>query len=120
MPKTPSSYSIGLWHELHAIKLLESNGYKLIQHNYLGKVAQVDLVMRSKRYLAFIEVKKTSPNFKQSTLKRFLHQQKNRILGELFLFHNSEIRFKNHKPVLILLIFAKNPQPDLYLYYLTP
>ena len=120
MQKIQNSYSIGLWHEIKAQKLLESKGYTTLHHNYRGKVAQIDLIMKSKKYLAFVEVKKTNLKYKHNTLEKFLRKQKKRILGELYLFYKTKPDYKNYKPVLILLIFAKTKQPDLYLYYLTP
>jgi len=83
-------------------------------------VAQIDLVMSSKTQLAFVEVKKTSLNYKDKTLRRFIFNQKKRILGELYRYRMENKEFHNLQPVLILLIFAKSKHPDLYLYYLTP
>jgi len=120
MQKTPSSYSTGLYYELQAQRFLQSKGFSMIKHNYKAPTAQIDLIMKSKTQLAFIEVKKTSHEYKQKTLKKFIFKQKNRILGELYKFHAQNKTFQDLNPVLILLIFAKSKHPDLYLYYLTP
>jgi len=120
MQKIRNSYNTGLWHENLAKDLLENKGYKLIKHNYRGRFAQVDLIMMSPKYLVFVEVKKTKPGFESQTLKKFLFKQKKRILSELFVFYKTKAEYKHLKPVLMLIIFAKSKQPDLYLYYLTP
>ena len=120
MQKIPNSYNIGLWHEKLAKNLLEKKGYKLIKHNYRGCFSQIDLIMMSNKYLVFVEVKKTKPGFEIHTLKKFLFKQKKRILSDLFVFYKTKPEYKHLKPVLMLIIFAKSKQPDLYLYYLTP
>ena len=120
MQNTQSSYNIGLCHEITARNILKLRGFKLVKHNYKGVVAQVDLIMYSKTQLAFIEVKKTSLKYKDKTLRRFMFNQKKRILGELYRYHMKNQKFHNLQPILILLIFAKSKHPDLYLYYLTP
>ena len=118
MQKTPNSYTIGHKFESKASHILAQKGYRIIKSNYRGAFAQVDLIAESKNYLAFIEVKKTTPLLYQKTLKDFRFKQKNRLLAELNLYHETFYSKQTKKTVLILLEFAKNPTPDLYLYYL--
>ncbi len=47
----------GQQHELEALKLLQSAGLKLLMQNYRTKTGEIDIVMKDKDTLVFVEVR---------------------------------------------------------------
>jgi putative endonuclease len=50
--------------EEKALKYLSDKGFKLVTRNYTCRLGEIDLIMRDKNYLVFIEVRsRTNPSF---------------------------------------------------------
>jgi len=65
--------AIGRKGELAAKKYLQNKGYKIIVQNYRNRYAEIDLVVRHKKILVFVEVRtKTGERFgiPEESLKR--------------------------------------------------
>ena len=73
-------HSLGSLGELIARDYLRNKGYKIIAQNYRTKYAEIDLIVRHKKILIFVEVRtKTSEQF--GTPEESLNQRKiNRLI----------------------------------------
>lgn len=84
--------------EFIALFFLRLKGYKCLAKNYKTPVGEIDLVMRKKKTLVFVEVK-TRPSLDEA-LESLRHAQKQRILRtslwfmkEFKTYANYDIRF---------------------------
>lgn len=46
--------------EIHALKYLEKQGYKLVKHNYSCKIGEIDLILKHGEIYIFAEIKTRS------------------------------------------------------------
>ncbi len=51
------AHDIGLWGEEQALKYLKKKGYKLLQSRYRTRLGEIDLIMRRREVVVFVEVK---------------------------------------------------------------
>ena len=64
MRKKSLNLAIGYLGEAIAKKYLQNKGYRFIEQNYKTKYAEIDLIVRDKRILVFVEVRtKTREQF---------------------------------------------------------
>jgi len=55
---------IGCWGEIIGKKYLQKKGYKIVEQNYKTKYVEIDLIVRDRRVLVFVEVRaKTGERF---------------------------------------------------------
>lgn len=120
MPNQQNSYTIGLLYEKKAVKLLQAKGFQILKHNYRGKYAQVDIVCRKKNKVYLVEVKKTSLQALNTTVKRFQRYQKNRLIEESIFLLENYFKKRHLRVELLLIIFANNSNLPLLLYQHNP
>ncbi len=56
-----TNFSLGLWAEQEAVKLLLQHHYEIIEVNYFSRFGEIDIIARSQQDLVFIEVKARTP-----------------------------------------------------------
>lgn len=60
----PGNNLTGPWGEALAAEYLRKKRYRLLARNYRCRYGEIDLIVRDRRYLVFVEVKlRKSPNF---------------------------------------------------------
>ena len=52
-----TSRKTGLWGEIYASRYLREHGYTMIAANYRTRFGEIDVIVRNKKYLCFVEVK---------------------------------------------------------------
>jgi len=81
----------GLWAERLTALYLRLSGYRVLAHNFKTKVGEVDLVVRRKNMLCFVEVK--ARNSLSQAAEAVTARQRQRIqrTAELFLAQNPHL-----------------------------
>lgn len=70
---------IGKWGEGKALEYLEEKGYTLVSKGFKSRFGEIDLIMKSKEYLTFVEVKtRRSADFAQA--REYVSKAKQRKL----------------------------------------
>ena len=82
--RRPTSQSSGAWGEDLALRYLTRRGYRLVERNYRTRRGEIDLILRKRDTLVFVEVKLRRTSFgdpleavtprKQTTLRRLAEQ----------------------------------------------
>ena len=78
---------LGPWGEAQAADYLRRKGYTLVAANYRCRFGEIDLIVRNRRYLVFVEVKlRTSAGFAQAReFVDFRKQQRIRATASMYL-----------------------------------
>lgn len=78
---------LGPWGEAQAADYLRRKGYSLVAANYRCRFGEVDLIVKNKRYLVFVEVKlRKSAEFAQAReFVDFRKQQRLRTTASMYL-----------------------------------
>lgn len=58
------SHSLGKTGEQAAIKYLEDNGYRILEHNWVTGHKEIDIIAEESNYIVFVEVKTRVRDFK--------------------------------------------------------
>lgn len=87
------AYYYGVISEWIACFYLMIKGYQLIRHNYLTKVGQIDLIMKRKDTLIFVEVKSRNDASRLECL--ISNQQKRHLVNAANYFLNKNKKFSN-------------------------
>lgn len=94
--KFENNREIGRWGEKKAKSFLKEKGYKIIAENFRVKQGEIDLIVKKKNVLVFVEVKTRKTNFfgPPQAAVNFQKQRKIKTIAKLFLLKNE---FKNYK-----------------------
>lgn len=80
----------GAWGEALAAEYLRKKHYKVVAQNYRSRFGEIDLIVRDRKFLAFVEVKlRKSSNF--AAAKEYVDRRKQdkiRITASLYLSEN--------------------------------
>ena len=78
---------LGPWGEAQAADYLRRKGYSLVAANYRCRFGEIDLIVKNKRYLVFVEVKlRKSADFAQAReFVDFRKQQRIRATASMYL-----------------------------------
>jgi len=78
---------LGPWGEAQAADYLRRKGYTLVAANYRCRFGEIDLIVKNKRYLVFVEVKlRKSAEFAQAReFVDFRKQQRLRTTASMYL-----------------------------------
>lgn len=78
---------LGPWGEAQAADYLRRKGYALVAANYRCRFGEIDLIVRNRRYLVFVEVKlRKSAGFAQAReFVDFRKQQRIRATASMYL-----------------------------------
>lgn len=78
---------LGPWGEAQAADYLRRKGYSLVAANYRCRFGEIDLIVKNKRYLVFVEVKlRKSAEFAQAReFVDFRKQQRLRTTASMYL-----------------------------------
>lgn len=78
---------LGPWGEAQAADYLRRKGYTLVAANYRCRFGEIDLIVRNRRYLVFVEVKlRKSAGFAQAReFVDFRKQQRIRTTASMYL-----------------------------------
>ncbi|MBU5451679.1 YraN family protein [Pseudoflavonifractor sp. MSJ-30] len=78
---------LGPWGEAQAADYLRRKGYTLVAANYRCRFGEIDLIVRNRRYLVFVEVKlRKSAGFAQAReFVDFRKQQRIRATASMYL-----------------------------------
>ncbi|GGI86713.1 YraN family protein [Legionella impletisoli] len=94
------SQQIGFAAEEEAKEHLISQGLKLIETNYRSKLGEIDLIMRDKDYLVFIEVRARASKAYGGALASVNYQKQQKLIKTALFYlmqkkihHNLPIRF---------------------------
>lgn len=81
---------IGAWGESLAAEYLRKKHYKLVAMNYRCKFGEIDLIVRDRNYLVFVEVKlrKSDKFAKAAEFVDFHKQNRLRTTAEIYLSQN--------------------------------
>lgn len=86
---------VGAWGEQVAADHLRKKGYTLIAHSYRSRFGEIDLILRNRKYLVFVEVKlRKNANFARAVeyVDR-RKQEKLRITAQVYLSqHPTELQ----------------------------
>ena len=81
---------LGPWGEEKAAEFLRRKGYALVTSNYRCKFGEIDLIVKNRRYLVFVEVKlRKSAGFAKA--REYVDQHKQdriRITASMYLSQN--------------------------------
>ena len=80
----------GRWGEEKAAAFLRRKGYALVTSNYRCKFGEIDLIVKNRKYLVFVEVKlRKNAEFAQAReFVDFAKQNRIRTTAELYLSQN--------------------------------
>lgn len=89
-----SSYTLGQESELIACQYLKNNGLKLVAKNYRCQLGEIDLIMREKNTLAFVEVRSRKHNSFGGAINSITQKKQHRIqmTAEHYLQENPKQR----------------------------
>ncbi len=78
---------LGSWGEAQAADYLRRKGYSLVAANYRCRFGEIDLIVKNRRYLVFVEVKlRKSAEFAQAReFVDFRKQQRLRTTASMYL-----------------------------------
>ena len=81
---------VGAWGEALAADFLKKNGCKLVASGYRCKFGEIDLIMKNRKYLLFVEVKlrKSSAFADAREFVDFHKQNRIRTTAEMYLAEN--------------------------------
>ncbi len=107
---------IGQLGEEIAKEYLQKKGYKIIEHNYRTKYAEIDLITRKDSEFVFIEVRtKTNENF--GTPEESLNRNKiNRLIRNANAFASKE-NFQKYRIDAICIVLDENNKPKRLNHY---
>ena len=87
--KTPAIHVLGAAGEKHAALFLIEQGFTVIAQNYRTKLGEIDLIIRQKNTIAFVEVKtRTSHYFHSSLLITPTKQRRIAKAAQQFILEN--------------------------------
>lgn len=80
----------GAWGEALAAQYLEKKRYKLVAANYRSRFGEIDLIVKDRKFLVFVEVKlRKSDRFAEAFEYVDFHKQNRlRITAEIYLSQN--------------------------------
>ena len=83
----PTSKIVGAWGEALAAEYLKKKRYKLVACGYQCRFGEIDLIVKDRKHLVFVEVKLRKSDQFASALEHVDHhkQQRLRMTAELFL-----------------------------------
>ena len=109
---------IGIIGEAQATKMLESKGYKILEHNWRMGHLEVDLIAANRKEIVFVEVKARTSTFGDIKPEQFVDENKARrvstaanayikyhkiekkprfdIIGIIVDAQTNEVTYKNH------------------------
>ena len=76
----PSTRDFGAAIESQALETLQNKGLQLVTRNYLCKLGEIDLIMRDKKTLVFVEVRYRKNNTHGSGLESVNHNKQQKII----------------------------------------
>jgi len=105
------SLTVGLAAEETARQYLTAQGMKWIESNYRCKLGEIDLIMRDKDYLVFVEVRKRASSAYGSAIESITYSKQQKLLKTASLYlitHNMQNSIKARFDVIS--IEGKPPQ----------
>ena len=86
----PTTKLLGAWGEALAAEYLRKKHYKLIASGYRSRFGEIDLIVKNRKYLVFVEVKlRKSANFARAyEYVDRKKQEKLRLTASLYLSEN--------------------------------
>ncbi|MCC8073281.1 MAG: YraN family protein, partial [Clostridiales bacterium] len=85
----------GKFYEDVALKYLKKHRYKLVDYNFKSKFGEIDLIVKNRKYLCFVEVKQRDAN-DYATPAEYVDSSKQRKIistAKLFLYaHPTELQ----------------------------
>ena len=79
MPTKPRTIDIGAHYEKRACQFLQQQGYQLIEKNYRTKMGEIDLIMRDRKTLVFVEVRYRKQQSHGSGAETVTHTKQQRL-----------------------------------------
>lgn len=94
--KFKNKREIGRWGEQKAKSFLKDKGYNIISENFRVKQGEIDLIVKKKNMLVFVEVKTRKTKFfgPPQAAVNFAKKNKIRTIAKIFLMRNN---YKNYK-----------------------
>ena len=82
--------NLGKYAELEATKYLRKKRYKLVDYNYTSPFGEVDIIVKNKKFIVFVEVKMRDENSIASPREFVDYGKQKKIIAtaELFLAKN--------------------------------
>ena len=109
-PSKPHSKTLGQAYEKVALAYLQQQGMHLMHQNFTSRFGEIDLIMKQKQVLVFIEVKFRSYNDFGSGLESITFRKQKKLITTAHHFLN---RYRQHQELPcrfdVLAIKPKNP-----------
>lgn len=74
-----------LW-EIEAAKYLKKKKYKLIETNYTTRFGEIDLIVKNRKYICFVEVKQRAENSFGTPAEFVTASKQNKLIASAKLF----------------------------------
>ena len=84
----PSSKLLGTWGEAQAAEYLKKKRYKLLASSYRCRYGEIDLIVKNRKYLVFVEVK-TRKNNRFAAAREFVDRKKQERIRSTALMYLS-------------------------------
>ena len=78
----------GLWGEIFAARFLRDEGYEILSSNYRCRFGEVDLIIRDKNEIAFVEVKARTKKMIASPLEFVTYGKQKKITLAASLYYD--------------------------------
>ncbi|MGM0436680.1 MAG: YraN family protein [Bacillota bacterium] len=103
--KFKNNREFGRWGEQKAKSFLDKKGYKIISENFRVKQGEIDLIVKKKNVLVFVEVKTRKSNFfgPPQAAVNFEKQNKLRTIAKIFLLKNNYKKYKKRFDVIAII-----------------
>ncbi len=95
MNAKPHSQSLGKTYEQVAMAYLSQQGLQLMQHNFTSRFGEIDLIMKQKDVLVFVEVKFRSYNDFGSGLESITFRKQKKLITTAHHFLNRYRQYQN-------------------------
>ena len=81
---------VGMMGEIYAARYLVRKGWSLVSANYKSRFGEIDLIVRKRKILVFVEVKTRSPDSMFSPRETVDYQKQTKIVKTAMLFLQKE------------------------------
>lgn len=114
--KFKNNKEIGRWGELKAKNFLTKKGYKVIRENFRVKLGEIDLIVKKKNILVFVEVKTRKTNYfgPPQAAVNFEKREKIRTIARIFLMKNNYKKYKKRFDVIAIIYKNKKYSIEHY------
>ena len=104
--KSKTAQALGKWGENEARKYLISKDYEILHQNWRRKFLEVDLIVKRKNYIIFVEVK--TRESEMGNLDEVISRQKERSLIQALNIYMSELKEDMFCQIDLVLIKKQN------------